>query len=293
MIKSMTAYGHGEFTLNDTVFIAEIRSVNSRYKDILLHIPKSLQALEDEIRSQISTRVLRGRIEVTVQMKKNGTETEYRLELNRPLVRSYFRIFDQLSEEFGLDQNIRTDFLCQIKDVILVKTQDVDLDETRRGLKEVINMALDSLDVMRLREGKAIEADFRKRLNLIKGYLDNIEQRTPTVVEDYKKRLKDKMNRIAQDVEIDENRLIQEMAIFAERCDITEEIVRARSHLEQFHSYLSVDDAIGRRLDFLTQEIHREINTMSAKANDASISANVVEVKAELEKIKEQTQNVE
>ncbi|MFH1349682.1 MAG: YicC/YloC family endoribonuclease [Pseudomonadota bacterium] len=293
MIRSMTAYGHGEFAKNNTVFSAEVKSVNSRYRDVVLHMPKSLQMLEDDIRSQVATRVRRGRVEVAIQVKKNGGETEYDLELNRPMVKSYFRIFNQLREEFGLDQNIGTDYLCQMKDVIVVKTQEVDLEETRYGIKEVLKSSLDSLDDMRIQEGKAIEADFLKRLSLIEGYLDDIEKMTPALVEGYRKRLRDKIDRISQDIEIDESRLIQEVAIFADRCDITEEIVRARSHLNQFHNYLSMDDSMGRRLEFLTQEIHREFNTMGAKAGDATISARVVEVKAELEKIREQIQNVE
>ena len=146
---------------------------------------------------------------------------------------------------------------------------------------------------MRIQEGKAIEEDFLKRVELIEGYLGNIEERSPLVVDEYKERLKRRIENISEDIEIDEGRLAQEVAIFANRCDITEEIVRARSHLGQFREYLSMDDSIGRRLDFLTQEINREINTISAKASDSSISNFAVEVKAELEKLREQIQNVE
>ncbi|MFH0845011.1 MAG: YicC/YloC family endoribonuclease [Pseudomonadota bacterium] len=293
MIRSMTAFGRGEFILNDTVFTAEIKSVNTRYRDVVLHIPKNLQILEDEIRSRIITRVRRGRIEVTIQVKRNGVDSEYELELNKPMVSSYLKIFHQLKEEYGLDQNIKTDYLCQMKDVIIVKTPEWDLDKTRRGLEAVLIRALDSMDDMRCQEGRIIEEDLHERLNLIEGHLDFIEKRAPMVVQAYKGRLKDKINRISNDMELDENRLIQEVAIFADRCDITEEIVRARSHLKQFRDYLSPDDSVGRRLDFLSQEFHREFNTMGVKASDASISAKVVEVKAELEKIREQVQNVE
>ena len=289
----MTAFGRGEFILNDTVFTAEIKSVNTRYRDVVLHIPKNLQILEDEIRSRIITRVRRGRIEVTIQVKRNGVDSEYELELNKPMVSSYLKIFHQLKEEYGLDQNIKTDYLCQMKDVIIVKTPEWDLDKTRRGLEAVLIRALDSMDDMRCQEGRIIEEDLHKRLNLIEGHLDFIEKRAPMVVQAYKGRLKDKINQISIDMEFDEHRLIQEVAIFADRCDITEEIVRARSHLKQFCDYLSQDDSVGRRLDFLSQEFHREFNTMGVKASDASISAKVVEVKAELEKIREQVQNVE
>lgn len=296
MIKSMTAYGRGESSLGNRVFVAEIKSVNNRYRDVILRIPKTLQILEDEIRSQIFSRVRRGRIEVSIQMEKNGGdggETEYDLELNRPLVSSYLRIFEQLREEFGIDRKIGPDSLTQLKDVLLVKPEDFDIDEARAGIQVALKLALDSLDAMRIQEGKAIDEDFLKRLRLIGDCLDSNADRAPIVVEEYRKRLKDKINSISQDIEMDESRLTQEVAIFADKCDITEEIVRTRSHLNQFRHYMSMDDSIGRRLDFLIQEIHREVNTMSAKGFDSSISTAVVEIKAELEKLREQVQNVE
>ena len=289
----MTAYGRGEYTHGDTEFVAEIKSVNNRYRDVILRTPKALQVLEDEIRSQISSRTRRGRIEVSVQMAKNGGEVEYDLELNSPLVSSYFKIFKELSEKFGLDDKIRPEYLCQMRDVILFKPEDVNADEARPGLQEVLKQALDSFDEMRIQEGRALEDDFIKRLGLIEKNLETIEKSAPSVVEEYRRRLKDKIQNISQDFEIDETRMIQEVAIFADRCDITEEIVRTRSHLNQFRKYMEMDDSIGRRLDFLIQEINREVNTMSAKASDSTISAKVVEIKAELEKLREQAQNVE
>ena len=293
MIKSMTAYGRGEYMLGDKVFIAEIRSVNNRYRDVILRIPKNLQILEDEIRSQIFTKIRRGRIEVSIHAEKNGEEAGYELELNQPLVRSYLKIISQLSDEFSLDKNLSVEYVSQLKDVILIKPEEIDIDESRSGLLEALSRALDSLDVMRIQEGGAIEKDFRKRLDLIEQYLDEIQKRTPLVVEEYRKRLKDRLKSLEQNIAVDEMRLAQEIAIFADRSDITEEIVRSRSHLKQFRNYMSMDDSIGRRLDFLIQEIHREFNTMGAKASDSSISARVVEVRAELEKLREQVQNVE
>jgi len=293
LIKSMTAFGRGEYMLGDKVFIAEIRSVNNRYRDVILRIPKNLQILEDEIRSQIFTKIRRGRIEVSIHAEKNGEEAGYELELNQPLVRSYLKIISQLSDEFSLDTNLSAEYISQLKDVILIKSEEIDIDESRSGLLEALSRALDSLDVMRIQEGGAIEKDFRKRLDLMGQYLDEIQERTPLVVEEYRKRLKDRLKSLEQNIAVDEMRLAQEVAIFADRSDITEEIVRARSHLKQFRSYMSMDDSIGRRLDFLIQEIHREFNTMGAKASDSSISARVVEVRAELEKLREQVQNVE
>jgi uncharacterized protein (TIGR00255 family) len=289
----MTAYGRGEYTLKDTQFTVEIKSVNNRYRDIIVRSPKSLQTLEDDIRSQVASRTKRGRIEVFIQMEKGGEEVEYDLELNMPLVQSYLRIFKQLGETFGLDKNISLESVCQMKDVILVKPEEVDVESVRPALRIVLELALDSYDAMRNREGKAIEDDFHKRLQLIEAYLNDIKERAPIARNGYEKRLKDKMKRISADIEIDENRLIQEVAIFSERCDMTEEVVRAMSHLKQFRHYMDMEDAIGRRLDFLLQEINREVNTLSSKAQESSISAKAVEIKAELEKLREQAQNVE
>ena len=289
----MTAYGRGEHTSKDTRFTVEIKSVNNRYRDIIVRSPKSLQALEDDIRSQVASRTQRGRIEVFIQMEKGGEEVEYDLELNMPLVKSYLRIFKQLGETFGLDKNISLESVSQMRDVILVKSVEVDVESVRAALRVVLELALDSYDAMRNQEGKAIEDDFHKRLQLIEAYLNDIKERAPNASNGYEKRLKDKMKRMSADMEIDENRLIQEVAIFSERCDMTEEVVRAMSHLKQFRHYMDMEDAIGRRLDFLLQEINREVNTLSSKAQESSISAKAVEIKAELEKIREQAQNVE
>lgn len=293
MIKSMTAYGRGEYTLEDTRFVSEIKSVNNRYRDIVVRSPKSIQGLEEEIRSQVASRIKRGRIEVFIQMEKGGEEVSYDLKLNMPLVKSYLRIFEQLRETFGLDQKISLDSLCQMKDVILVKPEEVDVEKVRPALQTVLKLALNSYDSMRIKEGRGIEKDFHKRLQLIEEYLHEIEKRAPGVCKEYEKRLKSKIKRMSEDIEIDESRLIQEVGIFSEKCDMTEEIVRIGSHLKQFRHYMDLEDAIGRRLDFLLQEINREVNTMGAKAQESTISAKAVEIKAELEKLREQAQNVE
>jgi uncharacterized protein (TIGR00255 family) len=226
-------------------------------------------------------------------MEKEGVELEYDLQLNLPLVRSYLRVFKQLTEEFGIEGQVRAEDLCQMKDVLLVKPEELDLAAAREGCRQALGHALGACDAMRVQEGKTLKGDFLRRLGFIEEQLREVESRAGSVVEDYKHRLRQRVEHVAQGMPIDENRLMQEIAIFADRCDITEELVRARSHLEQFRTYLSSDDGVGRRLDFLLQEINREINTMSSKASDSSISARGVEMKAELEKVREQVQNVE
>lgn len=293
MIKSMTGYGSGECSRGGTRFTAEIKSVNNRYRDIIIRAPKTLQGIEDELKAYVASRVRRGRIEVTLKMEREGGEEEYAIAINLPLAKSYLRILESLKEDFGLDEKINPLDLCQVRDMILVEPAEVVLDEIRPGLQEVLRLALDSYDAMRIQEGKAIEEDFLDRLEVIEGYLEEIEKKAPLVVEEYRQKLTDKINKLAQGIEVDESRLTQEVAFFAERCDITEETVRARSHLKQFRHYLSMDEAVGRRLDFLMQEINREVNTMSAKASDFSISGNAVEIKGELEKLREQMQNIE
>jgi uncharacterized protein (TIGR00255 family) len=293
MIKSMTAFGRGEYELNNTLFSVEIKTLNNRYKEIIMRMPNSLQGLEDEIKSLISTKIKRGRVEVSLQMSKKDKENSYNLDLNIPLLKSYLGIFKRMNDEFNLDGTIRPDYLCQIKDMIVVKPEETDISESLTGFKMAMEQALGSLDLMRAKEGKAIEDDFLLRLDLVEMHLNVIEERSPVVTDEYKEKLKNRIEALMEDIRADENRLAQEVAIFASRCDITEEIVRTKSHLKQFRSYMSMEDSVGRRLDFLTQELNREINTIASKSSDSLISTRAVEVKAELEKLREQIQNVE
>lgn len=293
MIKSMTAYGRGEIKKEGILFIAEIRSLNNRYRDIILRIPKNYQALENELKSVITSRIRRGRIEVTIQIEKDAEESLDDLELNWPLVNTYFKFFNQMNKRFGLNQEIKIDSLLQLKDAILLRPKEADVEKVTSGLEDVLRLSLDSLDVMRMKEGEAIQADIIERLTLVEGLLNQVDYRAPILIEEYREKLTNKISHMLLDVQLEESRFTQEVAFFAERSDITEEIVRIRSHLEQFREYLSRDDTLGRRLDFLIQEINREVNTLSAKASDSFISKLVVEMKAELEKLREQVQNVE
>ncbi|MBL7224821.1 MAG: YicC family protein [Desulfobacteraceae bacterium] len=293
MIKSMTAFGRGEYQQGDTRYFAEIRSLNNRHRDIILRIPKNHQPLEEGLRAIISSRIRRGRIEVSFQIERGREELPYDVELNLPLAESYLKVFKQLAAHSGLDQEIRLESLLQLKDVILIKPETGDMEELQEGLHRVLTMSLNSLDEMRIKEGDAIEKDFIKRLNRLDSYVDNVQVRAPELIETYRKRLTDKVGNMLQEVEIDQTRLAQEVAFLAERSDITEEIVRIKSHLKQFREYLSLGDAVGRRLDFLIQEINREVNTLGVKGSDTITSMTVVEMKAELEKLREQVQNVE
>jgi uncharacterized protein (TIGR00255 family) len=291
-LKSMTAYGSSEYEFEQGFLTVELKALNNRYKDIILRLPSALQEYEDLIRSEISSKIKRGRIEVSMQLESNEGPS-CNLELNRPLMEAYLKIYDEMNDEFKTDERLKPDFFLQLRDAVIYKPVVLDPEKSKTAIGILMKKALDSFDAMRLKEGEAIGRDLKNRLDLLKGYLDKIEERAPSVVAEYREKLQNRIVAISEDIEIDENRLAQEVAIFAGRCDITEEIVRARSHLDQFNNYMEIDDAIGRRLDFLVQELNREINTISSKASDSLISANAVDAKAALEKIREQIQNVE
>jgi uncharacterized protein (TIGR00255 family) len=292
-MKSMTAYGRGEYIWADKTYTVELKSVNNRYRDLVLRMPRSLQELEDDVRTLISSLVRRGRVETMIQVDVNGKEANVTLELNLPLLKAYQEIFQQMNRELGTDDPPNPDVLSQVRDIIVMKPEELDMEETKSGLIGALTQALEALDEMKNREGEILAKDIKMRLGLVKEHIGDIKERAPHIVTEYRDKLAARMETIRPNIDLDESRLAQEVAFFAERSDITEEIVRTESHLEQFHEIMNLDDTIGRRLDFLLQEINREVNTMSSKASDSLVSARVVEIKAELEKIREQIQNVE
>jgi len=288
----MTAYGSAESLKNGLEFIVELRSVNYRYREIVLRLPQGLQPFEEKVKSIVASTVKRGRIEISIQIKDNGVK-DLKLELNRPLVKAYINVFNDLNEELGGKQRIDLSFFSQLKDIIITKHDTIDSENVWLDLENVISEALLSMESMRINEGRVLEQDFLKRLDRIKKYIDEIRSRSKVIIENYSDKLRQKINKLIKSIEINDDRLIQEIALMADRSDITEELVRVDSHLEQFRNFMNQDDVIGRRLDFLLQEINREVNTMGAKAADSLVSQLAVEIKAELEKLREQIQNVE
>ena len=293
MIKSMTAFGRGEVEAGETLINVEIRTVNHRFRDVLMRLPKAVQPLEEALRARVAEMVGRGRVEIGFQLETRGEQPDLEVELNVPLARAYVRVFHELQERFGADPAVRAEALCQFRDVLQVRPVERDTESLKEPALEALGEALGAMDRMRVEEGRAIEEDFRRRIRMLRDHLERIEGRAPLVVEEYGKRLRERISALAGEIDLDRNRLAQEVATFAGRCDITEEIVRSRSHLNQFEQYLDEGEPVGRRLEFLLQEMNREANTISSKASDADISATVVEVKAELEKLREQVQNVE
>jgi uncharacterized protein (TIGR00255 family) len=292
MLKSMTAYGRAESLKDDEGFIVEIRSGNYRYREIVLRLSNSFKTFEENIRETASAMVKRGRVEISVQ-RKNDAEQDFQIKLNRPLVKEYIDIFNELKKEIGCEKPLDIAYFSQLKDLIIVDKDSIDTEKMWPGLKVVIEKAMLLMDNMRKNEGNTLEKDFSNRLQIITQYINKIKSRSKETVKLYREKLNQNIKNLIEDIEINEDRLIQEVAFMAEKSDITEELVRMESHLKQFKDFMNQDDAVGRRLDFLLQELNREINTIGSKASDSFISHYVVEVKAELEKLREQIQNVE
>ncbi len=295
MLKSMTGYGKAEAEAEDLIFTVEIKTLNSRYRDIILRMPQEFQELEMDIRKWIAERINRGRVEIYIKTEPIIENTEYQLILNEPLARAYMEIFKRISELFSVDSYVSIDTLCHLRDVIIQRPKERDVEKIRSSLKTAIEKAIDSVEEMRKKEGEMLQKDLLSRIEKIKGLLLEIKKRAPSVVDLYRDRLKEGIQRLlqGQDISMDEDRIMQEVAIFAERSDITEEIVRLESHITQFLGFMGREEPVGRRLDFLIQEMNREVNTIGAKSQDTMISNFVVDMKAEIEKIREQVQNIE
>ena len=292
MLKSMTGYGRAESVVGEEKIVVEVKSTNHRYCDICLRIPQKYSSLENEIKRLILARVSRGRIDLFIQFDSEEKE-DLNLELNSPLAQRYYTLLKHLKENLQLPGEITLNDILTQKDVIVSQFTTQNQAYDWEVLKGPISSALDELVKIRETEGSLLKADLLSRLKGINLLLDRIESISCTAVQDHKKILREKIRALCNDIEIDESRLAQEVAYLVEKSDITEELVRAQSHLIQFKSWLGSEDAVGRKLDFLLQEIHREVNTIGSKSYHAEISLKVVEIKNELERIREQLQNIE
>ena len=294
MIKSMTGYGKAEAVLAGRKFTMEMKSVNHRFLEISLRMPGMLLPLEGEIKKRIGEQFSRGRIEATLRVDGDGNaENEGRFTLNLPLVRNYHALLRQLKEELYLEDEITLAMMAGFRDAFVPAETVQDPATLWEGLSKILADAIRTLTEMREKEGESLKRDLTARLDLIAGFLEGIAGRAPQVVLDYQKRLTDRVRELTGGMVIDEARLLQEVAIMAEKSDITEEIVRFRSHIGQFTDLLAGADAAGRKIDFLIQEMGREINTIGSKSGNAEISRSVIEIKSELAKLREQVQNIE
>ncbi|MFB0506801.1 MAG: YicC/YloC family endoribonuclease [Thermodesulfobacteriota bacterium] len=292
MIRSMTGYGIAQKVISLGRVTAEARSNNHRYLDINLRFPKKLSPLETRIKEMVQAHFSRGRFDISIEMDSGGKD-QFKLEPNIEVAQMYVHALESLKSKLNIAGEVTLDLVLRAKDVITAKEVDGDVAPLWEEISGVLLSCLDALKAMRESEGKNLVLDLEGRLKRIARHIDEVKDRSPSVLEAYRKRLSDRLAEIGKGMEIDSSRLHQEVAYFADRCDITEEVVRIDSHLRQFGQMLESDEPVGRKMDFLLQEIHREVNTISAKANDVLISQKVVEIKAELEKMREQIQNIE
>jgi len=293
MIKSMTAYATAEHSIEAFAVSTEIRSYNSRYLDIVLRIPSGYLSLEEKIKELISGRVMRGRLDVKIQIEMDTAEPNG-FEIDESKARAYYAALKQMRDEFNVNSEISLENLLHAGGIIKPVEAPRDTDAVFPAIRTCINQALEALNSMRTREGDFIARDLSERLAHIENQLAQIGSDSTGLVGVYQQRLRERISQLTQDiVELDTGRITQEAAILADRSDISEEIVRAESHLKQFHHTMASDEPSGRKLNFLLQELHREFNTMGSKVGNAEISHIIIDVKSELEKIREQVQNVE
>jgi uncharacterized protein (TIGR00255 family) len=293
MLKSMTAYAKSEKTQEKLTVQIEIRSYNSRYLDIALRIPHGYLALEEKLKTLIAGRVSRGRIEVNLQVRDDSDEA-YAFEINTPKARAYYDSLVQLKDKFNINSEISIDLLVSGGAIIKPVETGLNMDTCWPAFKDCMDEAITNLIAMRKQEGNFLEADIFSRLNRIEECIDQIQKESSDLLSHYQQRLKDRIAALTKGIiEIDPDRIAQEAAFLADRSDISEEIVRAASHIKQFRTIIYSPEPAGRKLNFLVQELNREFNTMGSKTNHSNVSHIIVEVKSDLEKIREQLQNVE
>lgn len=291
MIASMTGYGRAEAPFGDLRVTVEIRSVNHRFCEVAARLPRSLSAYETRFRKLIQSRVARGRVDVAVNT--GGDRPLKRVTVDLDLARQYCDAYRRVKAELGLTGDVSVEAVIAARDVLAYVEPEVDPAALADHAEALIGKALDGLDAMRREEGATIAGDMAERLRHVAVLLDQVDRRAPHVIAEYATRLRTRAGALAGGCDVDPARLAQEVALHAERCDFTEEVTRIRSHLAQCEQALNAGGSVGRVLDFLVQELNREANTIGSKANDAEVTTAVVAVKSDLEKIREQIQNLE
>jgi uncharacterized protein (TIGR00255 family) len=292
MIASMTGFGKAELLKDEVKAAVEISSVNNRFCEIQFRLPKFLTSLEPEIKSIILRTITRGKINYTLSWEESLSPSNY-VKLNQEAADVYYNLFKELKEKYNLSGEIRIENFINLPDLMKVEREEYDLKKAWKIVKEVTQIALSEFNEMRKTEGKRLSRDLKLRISKLDKTIKEIEKLSESNVQEYRKRLKDKISELLQEHELDEQRLAQEVAFMAERCDVTEECIRLKSHHHQFLSALEEKASVGKRLTFLLQEMNREANTIGSKANHASISEKVIFLKEEIEKLREQVQNIE
>jgi len=292
MIYSMTGYGRARANLNGRDILIELRSVNSRYLDVNVKLYRAYAFAEDKVKQYLQKRVARGKMDVYITIDDKEADN-VEITLNDALLKRYIEIFDHIKNEYGLDNRFNAQDAARLPDVLTVSRSEVDQEQVSADILSVLAEATDAFIEMRAAEGKALVEDVTANMLRIEEMIPQIQSRSAESVEEYRIKLENKLKEILENRGFDENRLITEAALFADRVDINEELVRLRSHIAQMRQMFADGGSVGRKLDFLMQEMNRETNTIGSKGNDLQIASYVVEVKSLLEKMREQIANIE
>ncbi len=288
----MTGYGRAVETVNGREFTVEVRSVNNRYLDCTVKLPRSISFAEEMVKQAVKAAVSRGKVDVYISVKSDAAE-DVKISLNAAVLEGYLSAMRKMVSEFGVQDDISVSSVSRLPEVFSVEKPEVDEKQLAADLMSVVNKALEGYDAMRCTEGAALDRDLRTRGQTILELVAQVEAGNGQTVADYRTRLENKLKEVLANTSIDESRILTEAAIFADKVAVDEETVRLRSHLEQMNNMLTTGGAMGRKLDFLLQEMNREANTIGSKCSDVRLARIVVDIKAELEKIREQTQNIE
>lgn len=291
MLRSMTGFGTGRSVVGDEEIVVELKSVNHKFCEVKARLPRELASLETHLVRRIKDRVARGSFDVTVKRSRGSTGLVPVVDAQ--LAKEYRRAFAELSSATGLADTTSVRELAALPNVLRLEEPQVDVSKLTEALDQALEKGLEALEAMRVVEGKAIGADLLGRLDLVERSVLEVEKVAPLSIDEYRKRLSERIAQLTQGMTVDPQRLAQEVAFFAERCDVAEELTRLKSHFAQFRALCEANEPAGRKLDFLVQEMHREVNTTGSKSASATITALVVQLKAELERVREQVQNVE
>ena len=293
MAISMTGFGRGEFKNDNYHFLVECKTINHKYCDINVRLPRKISFLEDKIRNYVKNFIKRGRVDLYIKLDLIGSE-DVNLKFDDKLATQYVNILKEIKEKFNLQDNINVMDVAKFPDIVKCEEKEEDEELYWNMLKEALDMSLKRLTEMRKAEGEKLAQDTLQRCEILNNLLNEVEKYSDTIVDEYREKLNTRINEILDNPSIiDENRLAQEVAIFADKSSITEEIVRFKSHIEQLKNTVVKNDSIGRKIDFLIQEMNREVNTTGSKSSNLNITNLVVDIKSELEKIREQIQNIE
>ena len=291
-MKSMTGFGRAKLEKNDRIYRIEIKSVNHKYSDISIKMPRSLNYLEEKIKKEIASNISRGKIDVYIGFE-NYSEAQKEIKVNDGLVKEYIKEFEKLANENNLSMNIPVTEITKLPDVLTLREKEEEEDVIQNEVLECMKLAVENFVEMRKQEGNKIKEDLRNRINKVEQYVQEISEFSTRLVEEYIVKLEQRIKDILKTDVVDKSRLAMEVVIYADKCSIEEELTRLKSHIVQFNQFLEVETPIGKKIDFLLQEMNRETNTIGSKSGSLDITNLVVNMKTELEDIREQVQNIE